>query len=296
MASPQKECPDSEIPGAGDRPVANLTASENEPNVDETAFENQAVANIISTRTPPRLLDLPRELRLMIFRHLLVCPRHVDFGRWASDPSVSVAILRTCKSIHSEASDVLYRENQFQLPNYMWLPFHSVIRFRQALETMQNIYVGIPPSFGILIQTFLTHIHHFRDTSIIRGTLTVEFFVARFKSCRPLAAWATPLRWMARALGRFTHFRTIELHINHFDCRDRIFDVLEYLEAALEPVFGHSDHGSREGHGLRFHPLDYRNRSREAGVGDWADLLDGVRLEWNEDAKNANGPETPVQN
>lgn len=281
MASPQGECPDIEMSAVSDHPAATLIASENEPNVDETSLENQAGANVISTSSPPGLLDLPPELRFMIFRYLLVCPRRVDFGRWESDPSVSVAILRTCKCIHREAYDVLYRENQFQLPNYMWLPFHSVTRFRRALDTMQNIYVGIPPSFGILIQTFLSHIHHFGDTSIIRGTLTVDFFIGRLNSRRHrLAAWATPLRWLVRALGRFTHFKTIELHISQFDCRDRIFDVLEYLEAALEPVLGHSDHGSREGHGLRFHPLDYRNRLREATVGDWADLLDGIRLEW----------------
>ena len=53
--------------------VVNSTASEhNEP--EKAASENQAVAKVISTRHPLGWLDLPPEMRLMIFRHLLIAP------------------------------------------------------------------------------------------------------------------------------------------------------------------------------------------------------------------------------
>lgn len=57
-----------------DEPVTNFTASENEPDVDEATAENQAVVNVISTRNRTELLDLPAQLRVMIFRHLLIYP------------------------------------------------------------------------------------------------------------------------------------------------------------------------------------------------------------------------------
>lgn len=85
----------------------------------------------------------------------------------------------------------------------------------------------------------------------------------------------------------------------HPDCRrsvDRSFDMLDYLESALEPVLGSSDYSSREWKCLRFHLVDYRNRCRELYDGDWANSLYGIRLEWEEDAGNAEDLETPGQN
>lgn len=60
-----------------DQPIANLTALEKEDNVDEATPENQAVANV--TRDSPGLLDLPLEIRLTIFRHLLVFHHGVQY-------------------------------------------------------------------------------------------------------------------------------------------------------------------------------------------------------------------------
>lgn len=68
--------------------------------------EDQAVVEAISTRSPTGLLDLPTELRLLIFRHLFACPYDSDTSPWVPGPSRPVGILRTSRLIHREAFDV----------------------------------------------------------------------------------------------------------------------------------------------------------------------------------------------
>lgn len=65
------------------------------------------------TRSGPGLLDLPAELRLMIFRHLLVSPDDIELVSWAPKLGFSLDLLRKSKLIHREASDVLYGENHY---------------------------------------------------------------------------------------------------------------------------------------------------------------------------------------
>jgi hypothetical protein len=66
---------------------------------------------------PPRFshfLDLPAELRLMVYSHLLRIPEAADVcGIWNEKPTVDVALLRTCKQIHGEASHYFYSTNTF---------------------------------------------------------------------------------------------------------------------------------------------------------------------------------------
>lgn len=259
-----------------DRPVANLTASENEPDLDEATPENQAVANVVSIPRPQGLLDLPPEIRLMIFRHLVAFPHVLDLGYWSLWPLPSVDILRTCRVIYEEAFHVLYAENRFS--NCFMTLHYSLPRFPQVLNTIRNLYVSIDMEWKWAeVEDFLELMHHFgnENPSVIRGTLTIDFDL-NDPSVRPL-------EWFIRALGRFTNFRIIELHFYICGMRDRIFDVLEYLELALEPMLGRSEYPSREGKGLRFHPVNHQNRSRVSNDGDWAGSLEGIRLKWNED-------------
>ena len=74
-----------------------------------------------------RLMDLPPEMRLLVFRNLLAFP--VDFcdGDWddgrgvlyydgyCEEPNLYPAILGTCKQIHEEAKGILYTENIFSV-------------------------------------------------------------------------------------------------------------------------------------------------------------------------------------
>ena len=67
-------------------------------------------------------VDLPPEIRLMIYRHLLVrsdpLPQLGPF--WSDEPRPAWNILRTCRLIYREASDVLYTENTFH--GFFWYP------------------------------------------------------------------------------------------------------------------------------------------------------------------------------
>lgn len=130
---------------------------------------------------------------------------------------------------------------------------------------------------------FLEIVKLFGNPSVLHNTLTVDF--------RLIHGYIRPLKWFIRALGGFTNFRTVELHFDRLGVRDRTFSVIEYFEHALEPMLGRSEHSSREGKGLRFHPIDHRKRLIVLDHGDWADSLDGIRLEWNTDDSKI-----PVQN
>lgn len=68
------------------------------------------------------------------------------------------------------------------------------------------------------------------------------------------------------------------------------FEVLEHLDATLEPLLGYAEHCSRVGRGLRCYSTDDLNR---LDSDDWADSLDGIRLEWNEDATNEDDSKMP---
>lgn len=240
-----------------------------------------AVSNALSTRRRLGLLDLPPELRLMIYRYLLVHPHTLDRSSIAPGYRPFVNILRTSRTIHREALDILYRENQFA--NCLWPSGYPILPSPpQIIDMIQNIYVDIFLMYNIfLVKKFMKYVHQFGNRFIIRGTLTVDFvFLVHFD--RPLEDNIFPVRWFRIALGRFTNFRTVELHAYTRGIGEPLFDVLEYLKTALEPVLGYAEDGMREANCLRFHPVDHWNRWGELDGGDWADFLDGIRLEWNE--------------
>lgn len=63
--------------------------------VDKATSASQAVVTVPSIRSSPGLLDLPPELRVMIFRHLLVEPDGVDLDWGITPRRHSLGILRT---------------------------------------------------------------------------------------------------------------------------------------------------------------------------------------------------------
>lgn len=248
------------------------------------------------------LLDIPSELRVMIFRHLLVYPHGMDVGLFATEPRPSLHILITSRLIHREASGVLYRENLFlnflgAMHYYLDPRFRTDITIPAMAEMIQNVCVQVRLGYIFLaVHNFLQFMPHLgnEDPSNVRGTLIV-----RFNLDGTGRRWFVPLRWFIRALGRFTNFRTIELEVfnvffTDLDDPDYTFDVVEYIKLTLEPVFGIAEDLSRERNGLlRFHPFNHRNRLTESENGDWADYLDGIRLD--EAETKTDDSETPGQ-
>ncbi|MCJ1264749.1 hypothetical protein MMC22_004624 [Lobaria immixta] len=281
-----------------DQRVANVTVSENEPDVDKATSGNQTVANAIPSRSAPGLLDLPPEVRLMIFRHLLFHPHGyplpskpipsyplpVRYFIRGSRPPVST--MRTCKLIYVETFSVFYRENQFH--DYSLSIGWSLVQFPRVIDTIQNVSIGIDMSEKPFeTEKFLKILNSFGNPCVVRGTLAVDILIQ--------GPGVNPLKWFVRALGRFTNFRTVELNFFHNVLSD-ILHVCEYVEIALKPVLGYAQSFVRGRKGLRFHPMDHQNLCREPEDGDWADSLDGIRLEWNEDLTNADESESLAQN
>lgn len=73
-----------------------------------------------------RFLDLPAELRVVIYEHLVVVGKvyhvplwmtHVkEYSGWATFPGPALSILRVCKQIYDEAREVYIAKNTFVLP------------------------------------------------------------------------------------------------------------------------------------------------------------------------------------
>lgn len=294
-----------------DEPVATFTEPEHKPDFDEATSEDQAVANVMPIRSRLGLLDLPPDLRVMIFRHLLLYPFHESVGRrsrlsdvgsvgWGSESKPSVDrlnILRTSRLMYREASGVLYRENQYNFTKCFGLYSGcSLAHFPRVRDTIRNIQLDIHPwpmRVRIMeIGQFLRLIDLFGNPSILRGTLTVCFVSIDLSFRR--------LKWFIRALGRFTNFQTVELYLECWNnitrrgFRDELCHLVGHLKSALEPVLGYANFGSHGQHSLRFHPVHRRNRLEEH---DWSDFLDGIRLELGEEnVTNARDSETPVPN
>jgi hypothetical protein len=70
-------------------------------------------------KTPPTFMGIPREIRMKIYRYLLLNEKPITVhGKWkqvhrSNSLSLPTGILSTCKIVHDEACVVLYGENVF---------------------------------------------------------------------------------------------------------------------------------------------------------------------------------------
>ncbi|SLM33677.1 hypothetical protein LPUS_00809 [Lasallia pustulata] len=92
-------------------------------------------------------LSLPAELRNVIYRHLLV-------GGPDTTAPPHAQILRTCKQVNHEATDILYAENTFNL----YVDFQKVLVYKFPLFFTDTPIISYPPrGFSIHIP-FSAHI------------------------------------------------------------------------------------------------------------------------------------------
>lgn len=272
------------------QPLANSIALESK-SADKATSEHQAVAEVKSTRSPKGLLDLPPELRLLIYRHLLV-PYDLQHLRrvWLPGPELHVNILRTSRLIHREAFAVLYRENNFA--SVAWYE-EALTQQPRVMATIQNVGVEVELDDPVAVELFLKVSRYFGNPSVARGTFT-------FVCCLEDGDFRD-LRWIARELYRLSNFRTLEIYFCDSFCShdlspmldsgysNELSPILDYFKTALEPALGRAKRTEPrrwEESDLLFHPLDHRDRWREQWGNSWADCLYEIPLEWNQDSES----------
>ncbi|KAF5664123.1 hypothetical protein FHETE_7232 [Fusarium heterosporum] len=123
------------------------------------------------------LLTLPAEIRLTIYRHLLVsahlsvlCPipdgfRIVNEEPFHPESRLYPQILQTCKMINNEATSMLYSENLFRR-NFYW---PNLLRFSDDIDFAPTHNSGLSP----LVQRFDLAINHESGIAALRGISVV---------------------------------------------------------------------------------------------------------------------------
>lgn len=268
-------------------PIAN----EEEPNTNETEsigvyvsseeeLENSSTTDLAPISSGLGLLFLPPELRVMVFGHLLLMDSPLS-TYWPRTLYVSfLAILRTSSLIRQEAFQVFYGENTFSM-SYLH-PRRSILNNQRVADTIQNVRFDAhvnDPSPWWRQRNFVNIIHEFGSPAIARGTLTIIFNVESHEN-----NW---LAWYARALPRFTNFRTLRIEFSDASPYGRLQGICFLLAEEHQDTFAHLFGPAvffANNCGLEFHPRAFRDSRPppEAHV-DWMDVLDGIRLGWNQD-------------
>jgi hypothetical protein len=127
---------------------------------------------------PRGFLDLPGELRFMIYR-LLFCPPSEPI--LVSFPSAgplrrSAQLLRVCRSCHKEASSVLYGDNQFALD---YGTESSILEFFENVGPTNRLLIRHLKACDDSIRTLekLRTRRSLRPTLENLDSLSVEFFI-----------------------------------------------------------------------------------------------------------------------
>lgn len=270
----------------GNLPIVNDGGSstsgveeENHSVANEIQSENPSTTNITSTSTRLGFITLPPEIRVLVFRHLLLERRPLSTYWLLAAYQTSPAIFHTSRQIRQEAFQVLYGENTFYIGAMH--PRLSILNDPQIRDTIQNVHFDVrlnDSSPDRRRSTFINMIREFGSPTIVRNTLNLIFRVAPHHN--------NLLYWFGRALPRFTNFRSIRCEFlpssAHSLAASNCPVLCNIYNGILTPIFGPAGSFS-DGRGLTFRPQDYlRSLCPELEV-DWMESLDGIRLDWNQD-------------
>ena len=181
-----------------------------------------------ATKQGGTLLNLPRELRDMIYRHVLkrtylvgaqlppLCrgTRHLNI-------SSNLSILRVSKIISDEAMAVLYAESTFRIYAYLGDDQPNRLSFMPTVERMMNIEldVKVDPTFQCFDsprRIWIATLSSISRTSNLRNNLNVRWrrIFSELNLDREPEWWNMDLvipDWMFRELESMTRFRTVTL-------------------------------------------------------------------------------------
>ncbi|WPB05622.1 uncharacterized protein RHO25_010275 [Cercospora beticola] len=100
-------------------PVSALLASQHQPPPAAELTASTSKLHRVDTKKHFPFLDLPAELRLLVYEHLLVGDRPWTFWpRYSYKPKLQPNIIATCQLVREEATPVLYGCNEFVLQPY----------------------------------------------------------------------------------------------------------------------------------------------------------------------------------
>lgn len=285
---------------AADQPMTDI-ASENDPTEIEEELnfhravpsENAPNTTVISSGTGLGLLSLPPELRVCVYRELLLAHHPLSTYWPGSAYQPFPPIFNTCELIRREAFQVMYGENMFYVDSMH--ATHSILRDQQISDTIRNVYFKArlnDSSPRRVRSNFVEVISEFGSPSIIRGVLSIIFRAGPYNNLCLLS-------WFAQSVRRFTNFRTIQIEYvagsAHHLAEKLCPQIRDTHDLMLTPFFGPA-RSFANGRGLKFHPQEYlKSLPPEVDV-DWMFYLDGIRLDWNEDPKGADVSEASAQN
>lgn len=244
---------------SGNGPITSGAEIENRSVNNEVASGNSPATNVILTSSGLGLLSLPTELRVQVFRDLLLEHRPLSTCWLGADYQPFPAILNTCTLIRREAFEVMYGENIFNI-DFLHAT-DSILNNQEISDTIQNVQfearLDEPPPHQSQWD-FLKLIQVFGSPSILRGTLNIIFHVGAHHNGL--------FDWFEGLLPRLANFKTIRVEMvlgadSAQDHRAALLaaTLLNMLEVNFTPLFGPAVFFRANGVGLDFHPQDFLN-------------------------------------
>lgn len=183
----------------------------------------------------------------------------------------------------------MYGENTFFI-SFMH-PRYSILKSQRISDMIQNVRISLRLYDRFPTFNFLHVIREFGSPAIVRATLIIVLRVDENQNGL--------LPWVVRAMPRFTNFRMVQIEFIDDSFQDNAQGVCLELcnrhRDTFTPVLGPSV-SYADGRGLRFRPQDFLNSLPPAADVDWIDLLNGIRLNWNQDPSTNDKSEPSAQN
>lgn len=234
----------------------------------EAESENQTNFSIASEPNRLGFFSLPPELRLIVYREMLLETKICDMW-WHFSPKPP--LLETCRLIYYEAFEVLYGQNTFR---YYFDPLvhPPPVPFRlRIVDTIERLVFDSVLDLtrladGVGEEKLKELIREFGNPARIRQYLqmNLEYYEINlpFLGMDPFpveefVSDEEPLGRYLNGVGTFTNFKTVEVDVVYKDRRNDNPLLIQRIAKALQPRFGTSRLCGASGRVLQFHPHDH---------------------------------------
>lgn len=268
VTAPTEQAPNEQV---ANEAVSEILSNTNAVTEDPPILDNEI------TRSRLGFFSLPGEVRLMVYRQLFHRPEAIRYRWFRRNPIPP--LLATCKLIKKEAFQVLWGENE-----YLWNISRTALlpNLRpRIVDTIQRLQISLPTR--IVSARFLDLMTEFGDPARIRDTLVVHFKLLT----TDFDLRANPPGLYIPGLGTFTNFKCVEILLIWSPLGEPPFtapsncplhqQMAAGLRRRLGPATPRADNLA-----VQFQPHDYLTLQQQE-TDDWMDLLEGLRLDWNQD-------------